>query len=158
MVQMLDESTFYVLGRSAAKFEERRTELESLNTSNKIVFIQTEVSLVSGVDDACKQIAEKEKRVYFYMSAGKVPFEGASCMLTIHGGHTDMIEDTKEGIELSFALSYYNCIRIVNNLLPLLQRSSHPRILSVLNSGRKKALIEDDLELERSWAPRAMIN
>ena len=80
LVQMLDESTFYVLGRSAAKFEGRRAELESLNTSNKIVYIQTEVSLVSGVDDACKQIVEEEKRVdYLYISAGKVPFEGASC-------------------------------------------------------------------------------
>ena len=67
-------------------------------------------------------------------------------------------KDTKEGLEVSFALSYHNRIRIVNNLLPLLQRSSRPRILSVLNGGNEQALIEDDLGLERNWAPRNIIN
>ena len=83
MDQMLDDSTFYVLGRSAAKFEQRRYELEA-SSNNKISFIQTEVSLVSGVDDACKHIMDKEKKVdYLYMSAGKVPFEGAQCTVNI---------------------------------------------------------------------------
>ena len=81
---MFEESTFYVLGRSAAKFESQRSALQRLSPSNKIVFVQAEVSLVSGVDDACKQIASKETKVdYLCMSAGKVPFEGASCMLSI---------------------------------------------------------------------------
>jgi NADP-dependent 3-hydroxy acid dehydrogenase YdfG len=83
MVQMLDDSTFYVLGRSATKFQAQKSKLESLNTNNKISFIQTEVSLVSGVDDACQLVVEKENEVdYLYMSAGKVPFEGATCTLT----------------------------------------------------------------------------
>ena len=84
MIQMFEKSTFYVLGRSAAKFESQQSALQQLEPSNKVVFTQAEVSLVSGVDDACKQIASKEKKVdYLYMSAGKVPFEGASCMLSI---------------------------------------------------------------------------
>lgn len=84
MVQMFEDSTFYVLGRSAAKFESQQPALQRLAPSKKIVFVQSEVSLISGVDDACKQIASKEKKVdYLYMSAGKVPFEGASCMLSI---------------------------------------------------------------------------
>jgi NADP-dependent 3-hydroxy acid dehydrogenase YdfG len=84
MIQMFQESTFYVLGRSAANFKSQQSALQRLGPSNKIVFVQAEVSLVSGVDDACKQIARKEKKVdCLYMSAGKVPFEGASCMLSI---------------------------------------------------------------------------
>lgn len=80
MIQMFADSTFYVLGRSAAKFKSQQSAFQRLGPSNKIVFIESEVSLVSGVDDACKQIAARESKVdYLYMSAGKVPFEGASC-------------------------------------------------------------------------------
>jgi hypothetical protein len=68
------------------------------------------------------------------------------------------LEDTKEGLEVSFALSYFSRIRVVNNLFPLLQQSSRPRILSVLNGGNEQALIEEDLGLERNWAPRNIIN
>ena len=81
MLQMFDDSTFYVLGRSASKFEQQQhSTLERLNSSNNISFIETEVSLISSIDNASKQIADRENKVdYLYMSAGKVPFEGASC-------------------------------------------------------------------------------
>ena len=80
MVQQLQSSTFYVLGRSAERFARHRTKLESLNPSNKIVFLHAEVSLVSNIDAVCKQIAAVEQKVdYVYMSAGLVPLNGAEC-------------------------------------------------------------------------------
>lgn len=66
--------------------------------------------------------------------------------------------DTKEGLEIAFALSYYSRMRMVSNLLPLLRQSPRPRILSVLNGGREQRIDTEDLGLERGWAVRAMIN
>ena len=80
MVQKLQESTFYVLGRSASRFAKQRARLESLSPSCKIVFIQAEVSLLSAVDAACEQIATSEERVdYLYMSPGLIPLNGPQC-------------------------------------------------------------------------------
>jgi NAD(P)-dependent dehydrogenase (short-subunit alcohol dehydrogenase family) len=81
MVQMLNATTFYVLGRSEARFASQRANLESLNPSCKFVFLEVNVSLISGVDAACKQIAAAEKKVdYLFMSHGAVPYAGAQCM------------------------------------------------------------------------------
>ena len=68
--------------------------------------------------------------------------------------------DTKEGLDVCFALSYYSRMRLVTSLLPLLRQSSRPRILSVLNGGREKSMRDDDIGLENAdnFAWRAAIN
>lgn len=55
-------------------------------------------------------------------------------------------------------MSYYARIRLVCNLLPLLRHSSRPRVLSVLNGGREKALHEQDIGLERKWSSLSVVN
>ncbi len=80
MILMLDEPTIYVLGRSAARFASQRKKLESLNPGCKILFLETEVSLLSEVDNACKQITDAEQKVdYLYMSPGLMPLNGPQC-------------------------------------------------------------------------------
>ena len=161
-VQKLQKSTFYVLGRSASRFADQRAKLESLGTSCRIVFIQAEVSLLSAVDAACKQIAVSEQRVdYLYMSPGLIPLNGpqCTCLPNTELAFADMVPlDTKEGLETCFALSYYARIRLVCNLLPLLRQSLRPRVLSVLNGGNEKALHEQDLGLDERWSPISVIN
>ena len=162
MVQKLQKSTFYVLGRSASRFTNQRAKLESLSPSCKIVFIQAEVSLLSAVDAACKQIAASEQKVdYLYMSAGLIPLNGpqCTCLPNAELAIADTIPlDTKEGLETCFALSYYARIRLVCNLLPLLRQSPRPRVLSVLNGGKEKALHEQDLGLDERWSSISVIN
>lgn len=72
------------------------------------------------------------------------------------------VADTKEGLEICFALSYYTRIRLISNLLPLLSQSQNPHVLSVLNGGNEKPLIENDLALEinngKNWSPLTVIN
>ena len=165
LVTMLHASTFYVLGRSAARFTTQRETLQRLNPSLKIVFIETDVSLIAGIDAACEQIATAEKRVdYLFMSQGCIPLTVPQCMRTTPRRSAScrltLYTDTKEGIDTCFALSYFSRIRLINKLLPLLRQSSRPRVLSVLNGGREKAIKEDDVGLEdaRNYAPRAAIN
>jgi hypothetical protein len=57
--------------------------------------------------------------------------------------------DTKEGLEISFALSYYSRMRLTSNLLPLLLQSQQPRVVGVLNGGKENAMLDDDLGLEK---------
>jgi NADP-dependent 3-hydroxy acid dehydrogenase YdfG len=78
MVTMLDSSTFYILGRSPSQFASRLDELRTLAPSSKFVFVETQVSLISGIDSACEQITSAEQRVdYLCMSPGGMPFQGA---------------------------------------------------------------------------------
>lgn len=76
---LLHDSTFYILGRSAKKFESQRLKLAALNPSSQLKFIECDISLLSNVDDACKQISE-DKIDLLYMSQGLVPLNGAECM------------------------------------------------------------------------------
>ncbi len=78
MSTMLHSSTFYILGRNPSRYADRLEQWRS--TGNKIVFIETQVSLISGIDVACEQIKAAEKRVdYLCMSTGGMPFQGAVC-------------------------------------------------------------------------------
>lgn len=71
---------FYVIGRSEAKFSRQRKELEVLNPSAVIVFVQTEISLLRNVDAVCKEIASKEDYIdLLFMSAGSLAFGGPHC-------------------------------------------------------------------------------
>jgi hypothetical protein len=59
--------------------------------------------------------------------------------------------DTREGLEECFALSYYGRLRLISNLIPLLRKSTNPRVLSILNGTKEKRNKEDDIGLERNW-------
>jgi hypothetical protein len=77
---MLQKPTFYVIGRSAARFANQRTKIEMLNPSCKIVFVEAEVSLLSEVDAACKKITTAEHKIdLLYMSPGVFPLNTPQC-------------------------------------------------------------------------------
>jgi NAD(P)-dependent dehydrogenase (short-subunit alcohol dehydrogenase family) len=161
MALMLDAPTFYVLGRSAARFASQRAKLESLNPSCKIVFLETEVSLLSDVDTVCKQISSAEQKVdCLYMSQGMMPLNApeCTCLQVLKSQLLTGGIDTKEGLEMCFAISYYSRMRLVQNLLPLLRQSPRPRVLSVLNAGKEKAMNDEDIGLEQHWSTIAIIN
>lgn len=83
LAKMLHNSTFYVLGRSAARFAAQRQTLQRLSPSLKVVYIEIDVSLIAGVDEACEQIASAEGRVdYLFMSQGCIPLTVPQCMRT----------------------------------------------------------------------------
>ena len=71
---------------------------------------------------------------------------------------TDIIKDTKEGIDTGMAISYYSRMRLLSNLLPLLRQSPRPRVELVLGAGTEKAILEHDLGLETNWTSGNMIN
>ena len=66
--------------------------------------------------------------------------------------------DTEEGLESCFAVSYYSRLRLISNLLLLLNKSSRPRVVSILNGTYEKKMIEEDLGLEKHWGITAVVN
>jgi NADP-dependent 3-hydroxy acid dehydrogenase YdfG len=83
LATMLQDSTFYVLGRSETKFKAQSRSLQSLNPTLKVVFLETDVSSISGIDFACEQIAKSEKKVDFlFMSQGCIPLTVPQCKYT----------------------------------------------------------------------------
>lgn len=144
LATMVRSATFYIVGRSAARFAPHRARLESLNPNVQLVFFEADVSLLADIDRFAKLILDAESKVdLLYTSPGLLPLTGAHY--------------TKEGLELCFVLSYYTRMRLLANLLPLLAAAPKPRVLSVLNAGKEKAIREDDINLDRSWSPLAAI-
>lgn len=155
MMTMVHSGTFYVFGRSAAAFEAQKAALEQLNPHSRVVFIETNVALLSGIDKACAIITAAESRVDFLcMSMGGIPKNGAECMYSVSAAKivANVIADTQERLEVTFTISYYSRMRLVFNLLPLIKRSPHARVLSVLNGGKEKTIDEQDLGLENTWS------
>lgn len=77
---LLRNSTFYLLGRSRSSHERKLNYLKNTAPSCKLIFIETQVALISEIDDACKQIVAAEEKVdYLCMSPGGIPFQGAVC-------------------------------------------------------------------------------
>lgn len=68
--------------------------------------------------------------------------------------------DTEEGLETCFAVSYYSRLRLVSNLLPLLNRHGErlAHVLSILNGTKETKVDEDDLNLDKQWGIRAVVN
>ncbi|KAL2152116.1 hypothetical protein VTH82DRAFT_5300 [Thermothelomyces myriococcoides] len=145
-VTLFADPTIYIVGRSEARFAGHMAELERLNPTAQLIFLQADVSLLAGVDEACDRIIATgpDKVDYLYMSPGLIPLNGP--------------QHTREGLDTCFVLSYYARIRFVQRLLPLLRRAAPaPRVLSVLAAGREGFLAEDDpgLEEARNWSARA---
>jgi NAD(P)-dependent dehydrogenase (short-subunit alcohol dehydrogenase family) len=167
MIGLLQFSTFYVLGRDPWRYKDTLNELKRLGPTNSIVFVEIQISLISGIDDACKQISAAADKVDIICeSPGGMPFQGAVCMhyliymrlLENRSAPLTRSTDTDEGLEACFAVSYYSRLRLISNLLPLLQRSSHPRVLSILNGTKEKKINEEDIGLEKNWGIVAVVN
>lgn len=80
LATMLYSSTFYVLGRSESRFQGRLEKLREESPSCNFIFIETQVSRISGIDAACGNIISEQQKVdYLCMSPGGMPFGGAVC-------------------------------------------------------------------------------
>jgi len=80
LVGLMHSSTFYVFGRTPSRYHDRLDELKKIGLTNEIVFVDTQISLISKIDDACKLIATAEGKVdIIFASPGGMPFQGAIC-------------------------------------------------------------------------------
>jgi hypothetical protein len=80
MVDMVKSSTFYVLGRNAARYQDKIEALRKRGPTNRILLVETQVALISKIDEACAMIGAAERKVDLVcVSPGGMPFQGATC-------------------------------------------------------------------------------
>ncbi|KAI1347645.1 short-chain dehydrogenase/reductase [Xylaria sp. FL0043] len=111
-------------------------ELRILNPSAKCEIIHRNVSLIKDAEKVAEYVKAKESSLdLLFMSPGFVSLDGR--------------QDTAEGLDASMTTRYYSRIRIAQLLLPLLNKSRSPRVVSILAGGREGPVDEDDLALKR---------
>jgi NAD(P)-dependent dehydrogenase (short-subunit alcohol dehydrogenase family) len=135
----------YLIGRNQTEASKITQELQGLNTSSKVTFIQKDVSLLKNVDEACKEITAKEKHVnLLFMTCGYFVLSGRN--------------ETSEGLDHKFALHYYTRMRFIHQLQPLLTAAasakSLSRVVAVLDPqpGLRFAPDWSDLSLKKSFS------
>lgn len=117
----------YFIGRSMESGRRITEELKTLNSEGEYIFKSVDVSLLRSVDDACREIKNKESAInLLFLSTG-----------TMLSG-----KDTEEGLLYPVAVSYYARIRFIMNLLPLLQNGTGLRRVVTVLAGTKEGTID----------------
>lgn len=129
----------YLIGRRTSKEPMRAfsQELYSINPKAEIIWTEGEISLLAETKRICEVVKSRESRVdLLFLSAGYAPFRGR--------------EETSEGIDTVQSLEYYSRMLFILHLLPLLEKSEGPRVVSVLAGGLVWSKINlDDIDLKK---------
>ncbi|KAH8912905.1 hypothetical protein BR93DRAFT_123084 [Coniochaeta sp. PMI_546] len=138
----------YIVGRNSSSLTTIITNLKAINSSGTYVPITTpDLTLVANAHDAASQIAQQEGPSgmidLLYLSPGFLCFKGRV--------------ESPEGLDRATAIRYYSRVRIILDLLPLLERSSHARVIDALGGGQEGTIFPDDLALKELGHIGAMV-
>ncbi|KUJ16740.1 uncharacterized protein LY89DRAFT_63501 [Mollisia scopiformis] len=124
-------SKIYIIGRSQSSFAPTLAKLKNLNASAEIIFIEAQVSLLKDVERVCTIINTQESTIdLLWLSQGGLP-----------GGHIL----TPEGLFEFLAIGYYSRLLFMSRLVPLLNKASNPRVVSVLTASQEGAINTADM-------------
>ena len=129
----------YLVGRKSARESSDVfiQEMKAINPKAEIVWVEGEVALLSETKRVCEIIKSKEKTIdLIFITLGYAPFTAR--------------KDTVEGFDASQTLRYYTRILFIQHLLPLLNQSESPRVVSVLGGGMERSSIDlEDIDLNK---------
>lgn len=126
-----------VIGSSSSKGNLFYQEAEQLNASNRAVYIQADLSLVSENKRIIKEIKDN------YHSLDKVIFCATK--------HNNTYIETQEGFEFSFALYYLSRFILSYGLKECLETTKNPVIINVCAPGMKGEVNWEDLQHKKSF-------
>ncbi|EHK47013.1 hypothetical protein TRIATDRAFT_45904 [Trichoderma atroviride IMI 206040] len=125
-------SRIYIAGRSRDAGDRVLAECKRINPSGQYIFCKSDASLIRGADELCNEIKKEE---------------GFINLLVMSQGVYDFSRMTSEGLHLLAALNYYSRIRIIQNLMPLLEQAPFlRRIVSVGGGGHEGSLDTADFQ------------
>ncbi|KAK8102436.1 hypothetical protein PG984_015582 [Apiospora sp. TS-2023a] len=128
------EPRIYIVARNTKKASAIVEDLSNLNPRGKYEIIEKDVSLIKDAEAVAEFFKSKESTLdLLFLSVGFLTLDGP--------------QYTSEGLEASLTTRYYSRLRITQLLLPLLNQSKSPHVVSVLAGGHEGALKEDDLGL-----------
>ncbi|GKZ66621.1 hypothetical protein AnigIFM60653_002790 [Aspergillus niger] len=129
----------YFVGRKQDAGNRIVAECEALNPEGEYIFIPADVSLLSNVDEVCRDIKSKENTLN---------------LLVLTPGIAAIHSETPEGLRKITSLLYFARIRFILNLLPLLQQAiSLRRVITVGAAGFEGPIDTTDFEGRKVSAP-----
>ena len=135
LLQHTTAPTITIIGRSRPKFSPTLSILQQLNPKATITFIEGQISSLKEVARICKLITTSHTSLdYLWLSQGGLA--NATGALSAEALNEDL------------AVNYYSRMLFMHRLLPLLNASSDPRIVSVLSAGQEGILHTSDLGLQ----------
>ncbi|KAG8833521.1 hypothetical protein FRC17_010553 [Serendipita sp. 399] len=106
-------------------------------------FISCDVSLLHGIQTMTDKLLE---------SVGKI-----NILVISSGGIKFIRQETSDGLDLQMMLSYYSRFKIIQDLIPALERAVNlgedARVMSILGAGMRMKVPLDDLDLNK-WQNR----
>lgn len=129
----------YLIGRKSSEERSRIfiQELHAINPKAEVVWIEGEISLLAETKRVCEVIIKEESRIdLLFLTTGYAPFGARN--------------ETAEGIEITQSLIYYSRILFIQHLLPLLNLSEAPKIVSVQGGGMERTTVDlEDMDLKK---------
>jgi NAD(P)-dependent dehydrogenase (short-subunit alcohol dehydrogenase family) len=134
-------ATVLLHGRDADRGRAALEEIREPTGSERLRYYLADFAVLASVRRLAEEVLHEHERLDVLVNnAG------------IGGGLDGRREESQDGHELRFAVNYLAGFLLTDLLLPLLQRSSPARIVSVDSAGQ--APIDfDDVMLERSYSP-----
>lgn len=132
----------YMIGRDESNAKKIIEDVTKDKEGAECHFIKCDITLLKNVDEACREIVRKEKKIHvLFLTAG---------FLTLRGRY-----ETPEGIDRKMCVNYYARMRFIHNLLPQLTAAAKnkelSRVLSVLAAGSEGSIRTDDLALKHNF-------
>ncbi|KAJ5312121.1 hypothetical protein PENANT_c011G08797 [Penicillium antarcticum] len=130
--------TIYIVGRNEAAGAQVVAAMEKANPNGSYGFKAVDVSNLRNVDKACEEL--------------KTRFEGLDLLFLSAGALAFSKNETAAGIDANHMLRYYSRMRFIENLLPALEATKSPRVISILAGGKEIMIEEDNLDLTKKFS------
>ena len=133
----------YIVGRNADAGARVLSKLKSINDQVEAKFLKHDMTLIREADKCSQEIMDNEQKVnVLFLSPG---------FLTLNGR-----TETDEGVDSKMSVNFYGRWRVVQNLLPLVQKAAeldeNARVVSVLAPGNEGPVNLDDLDLKHNYS------
>lgn len=135
--------TVYIVGRNADAGARVLARLKELNSAVDARFLKHDMSLIKEADVLSNTIlAEQQKINLLFLSPGFLTTKGR--------------QETVEGVDSKLSINYYGRWRVVENLIPLVEKAAesgeNARVVSVLAPGNEGPVNMNDLGLKHNFS------
>ncbi|KAJ6126600.1 short-chain dehydrogenases/reductase [Penicillium sp. IBT 18751x] len=138
LARAVKKPTIYIIGRNEAAGAQVVEAMKKANPNGSYGFKAVDISNLRNVDEACEEL--------------RTCFEGLDLLFLSAGALAFSKNETPAGIDVNHMLRYYSRMRFVENLLPALEATQSPRVVSILAGGKETLIEEDNLDLRKNFS------
>ncbi|WP_100612958.1 SDR family oxidoreductase [Confluentibacter lentus] len=130
-----------MMGRNAQKGTESIAKIHKINPKAEVIFEKIDLANLSSIKDFAWRMTSKGQAIDLLINNAGVMTPPKRL-------------ETKDGFELQFGTNHIGHFALTAQLLPLLRKSLHPRVVTVSSIANREGIINfDDLQSKSSYAP-----